>query len=78
MAMYSLYSQKNILGEFTSEQRNRIRATALVGTSLLEGYVLYKVLSVSTKKGWPLYVLGSAVGINILGKLIMATLSFKQ
>lgn len=76
--MYNLYSQRNTLSEFTPEQKNRIRATALVGTSLLEGYVLYKVLSTSTKKGWPLYVLGSAVGINILGKLVMATLSFKQ
>jgi hypothetical protein len=76
--MYDLYSQNNSLKEFTPEQKNRLRATALIGTSLLEGFVLYKVLSTSTKKGWPLYVLGSAVGVNILGKLVAASLVFKS
>jgi len=74
--MYNLYSQRMPMGEVGLDTSPRLRAGLLLGASALEGYALYKVLGAS--KGWPMYLLGSVVGINILGKLISATLVLKS
>lgn len=41
-----------------------------IAVGLLEGYALYKIWTThSGSKDWPWYVLGAAVGLNVLLKL---------
>jgi hypothetical protein len=42
------------------------------GVAALEAYVLYKVWKSRGEKDWPWYLLGAAVGANILLKVIAA------
>lgn len=42
------------------------------GVSVFEAYVLYKVWTSRGEKDWPWYLLGAAVGANILLKVVAA------
>lgn len=67
--MHQLYAQKSSIGEVS----NSGTVTGLaVGIAAVEAYALYKVLSSSGKKDWAWYLLGAAVGINILMKMVVA------
>lgn len=65
--MHQLYSQR-ALGEVDAGA-----ASLAVGAAAFEAYVLYKVWTSRGQKDWPWYLLGAAVGANILLKAIAAS-----
>jgi len=69
--MYRLYGQRMpvALGQESSGMATVGLAT---GVAALEAYVLYKVWKSRGEKDWPWYLLGAAVGANILLKVIAA------
>jgi len=69
--MHQLYSQSRMPA--LSDTIDGTTAGLAVGLVAVEAYALYKVLSSSGKKDWAWYLLGAAVGINILLKVTVAT-----